>query len=83
MKRIGVFPHTDIPFVQFLRQALEESGIECIIRNENVAVAGMMERTAQAVSPELFVVDDDREEEARRLVAQLQAAQPTDDSTAD
>lgn len=71
MKRIGVYPHTDIPFVQYLQGLLDEQGIECVIRNANVAVAGLMERTAQAVSPELWVVDDAREEEARRVLHEV------------
>lgn len=68
MKRVGIFPHTDIAYVQYLQQVLNEDGMESVIRNDNVAVAGLMERAAQTVSPELWIMDDAREEEARRLL---------------
>lgn len=69
MQRVGVFSHADISFVHYLKQVLEAEGIDCVVHNDNVAVAGMMERTAQAVSPELWVMDDDQAEQARRLIA--------------
>lgn len=74
VKRIGVFEHTEISFVQYLKELLDERGIECIVRNDNVAIAGLMERTAQVVSPELWVMDDSRVPEAIRLVG---AASPS------
>lgn len=74
MKRIGIFPHTDITYVQYLQQMLHEDGMECVIRNDNVAVAGLMERAAQTVSPELWIMDDTREAEARSLLRALDDA---------
>lgn len=74
MKRVGVFAHTDLPFVQYLKQLLEQQGIECIIRNDNVALAGIMERAAQTLSPELWVMDDGVAAEAARLVREVDAS---------
>ena len=71
MKRIGIFPHEDISYVQYLVRLLEEREIECIVKNDNVAVAGLVERTAQVLSPEIWVVDDAREEEAANLVKEV------------
>lgn len=75
MKRVGVFAHTDLSYAQYLKQLLEEQGIECILRNDNVTLAGLMERTAQTVSPELWVMDDAVEAEAARLLREVDDAE--------
>lgn len=71
MRRIETLSHLDMAFVQYLEKVLGDEGIECVVRNGNVAVAGLSERTAYDLSPELWVVDDARFDEATKIVEAL------------
>ena len=73
MQRIETFTHQDMPFVQYLQKLLEDSGIECVIQNENVALVSLIERAALDVMPELWVLDDTRAEEAAEIIREVEA----------
>ncbi len=66
-----IFSHTDIAFVQYLQKVLEERGIQCLVKNDNVAIAGLSERTVFDLTPELHALDDSRVEEAEEIVNDL------------
>ena len=71
MKRIDTFSHTDVAFIQYLQKVLGDHGIECFIKNENIAIAGFSERTPLALSPELWVLDDVKFDEAVKIIEEL------------
>ena len=71
MKRIDTFLHADITFAQYLQKVLEDQSIECFVKNDNVALAGLSERAAFDLSPELWVLDDSRADEAGEIVRQI------------
>ena len=73
MKRIDTLSHTDVAFVQYLQQVLSEHGIESVAKNENIAVAGLSDRAAYDLSPELWVIDDERYDEAVQIIEDVRS----------
>ncbi|MFH1566946.1 MAG: DUF2007 domain-containing protein [Gemmatimonadota bacterium] len=74
MKMIASFSYADLPFAQYLKAVLEEGGIGCLLRNENLALTTFSERAAGDISPELWV-DDARAEEAASIVREVRAGE--------
>ena len=71
MKKINTLPNTDIAFIQYLQKVLRDNGIESVTRNENIALAGLSDRAAYDLSPELWVVDEEKFDEAARIIEEL------------
>ena len=67
MKR--VYTSQDITLVHYLKGALEEQSIACLVKNADPAQVSLMERTPIVDWPELWVVDDRRADAARELIA--------------
>ncbi len=71
MKKLYSAQNISLP--AYLKTALEEQGIVCILRNEYLA-GGAGELPPTDCWPELWLVDDERYAEARKLVTALLAA---------
>ncbi len=73
MKKLYSAQNLNLP--AWLKAVLEEQGIVCIIRNEYLA-GGAGELPPTDCWPELWLVDDERYAEARKLVSALLEAPP-------
>lgn len=71
MKQVASFSWADLLHALYVRAVLQENGIDCVLRNGNLAVAMLMD-TAW-VHPELWV-DEARAGEAGAIVRQLRAS---------
>ncbi len=73
MKKLYSAQNISLP--AYLKAALEEQGIACIIRNEYLS-GGAGELPPTDCWPELWVVDEERYAEARKLVTTLLETPP-------
>lgn len=69
MKRVA--SHESLAFLGHLRNVLEQSGIECLIKNEQLS-GGLGEIPFLECLPELWVVRDEQLGAARSVLADLQ-----------
>jgi hypothetical protein len=69
MKKLHVFAHRDRPLANLLRERLQEEGIACLVRNDELATA-LGELPFVECYPELWVVDDEAWPRARLLLDQ-------------
>jgi Putative prokaryotic signal transducing protein len=67
MKRLRRFSLTERPLAALLRQRLEQEGIACLLRNEDLFTA-LGEIPLLECLPELWVVDDEVYPRARLLL---------------
>ena len=71
MKRLA--SHESIAYLGHLRNLLEQSGIGCMIRNEQLS-GGLGEIPFLECLPELWVLRDDDLARAQRLLTEIEAA---------
>lgn len=68
-----VFSSADRIMTQYLKQVLDTQGIECLIRNEFLSGAAG-ELPVMETWPELWVLDDSRQAQARQVIDEVVAA---------
>ena len=74
MKRLT--SHESLAFLGHLKNLLEQSGVRCVIRNEQLS-GGLGEIPFLECLPELWIVSDRQLEQAEALLAELQRVDPT------
>ena len=70
-----VYTSADIMMVHHLRNVLEDHGIPCLVKNETLGIAAGQLPILECW-PELWVVDDGQQPQARELVQEALHAAP-------
>ena len=63
-----VYTSQDIATVHYLKNMLEDHGIACVIKDENISLVGFSERSPIVFWPEIWVTDDSKASEALALI---------------
>jgi hypothetical protein len=74
-----VYTTQDLAMLSHLKNVLEEQGIACVLRGQHL-LGGVGELPPIECWPELWVVDEEREPEARSHIKALLSPAGTDDS---